>query len=94
MDIIGDRHYKAAPGEQLTFSAGASVTVGSITTDRGPLPVTIVGGTHQTLMVTVGFTSMTGGSLIVSVTGSGVTDTSKVRQLATLAKRSASFVVD
>jgi hypothetical protein len=95
MQIIGDRHYTAAAGERVTFAAGAGVHVGSVMTDHGPLPVTVVGGTHHSIMVTVGFTSQAGGSLIVTVSDAdGIADTSKIRQLATLPTRSAPFIVD
>jgi hypothetical protein len=97
MDIIGDRHYQAAPTESVTFTEapGQSLHVGSIVTNLGPLPVTVHGGVHQVVMVTVGFTSVSGGSAVIDVKGSvSGADSSRVRQLATLPARSAPFIVD
>jgi hypothetical protein len=97
MEIIGDRHYKAAASESVTLAEapGQNVNVGSVVTNLGPLPVTVHGGVHQVVIVTVGFTSLSGGSAVIDVKGSiSGADSSRIRQLATLPARSAPFIVD
>ena len=100
MQIIGDRHYKSAPGEQVTFSLGDSVATGSVvvacsSSPGTSLPVQVGGSGHRTVAVTVGFTGSDGGSAEIIVTGSaGGSDTSKIRQLTTLPFRSGIFIVD
>lgn len=99
MQIIGDRHYKASPGERITFAEGKKQSVEDITVDASSgggdsLPITFEQGEHQTLGVTVSFTSDSGGFAIVTVDGDqGGSDTSKIRQLSE-AVRSVIFVVD
>jgi len=100
MQIIGDRHYKSAPGEQITFSLGATTHVGAITVtcscDPGnTLPITVKGSGNRTVTINAGFTGGDGGSADVLVTGSaGGTDDSRIRQLSTLPFRNVTFVVD
>jgi len=100
MQIIGDRHYKRDPGEQITFSAGPGNQLGSIgvTCSCNPgttLPIIVGGSGHCTVTVTAGFTGSDGGSVDIIVTGSARgTDTSKIRQLTTLPFRSGIFTID
>jgi hypothetical protein len=100
MHIIGDRHYRSAPGEQITFSLGDTVATGSIAVacSSAPgtsLPLQVGGNGHRTVAITVGFTGADGGSADIIVTGSaGGSDTSKIRQLTTLPFRSGIFIID
>jgi len=100
MQILGDRHYRAEPGEQVTFSVGSTSHVGGVTAsvDMGPgttLPVTVSGGGHHSIVVTVGFTGDSDGSANILVRGSaGGTDESRIRQLDGLPFRNALFTVD
>ena len=99
MQIIGDRHYKGVAGEAITFSVGETNGVGGVTAASGtaaaPLPLTVMGGTHQTVVITAGFTGSDSGSAAVLVAGSaGGSDASRIRQLASLPFRSGVFVVD
>lgn len=97
MKIVGDRHYKGTAGEKIRFSlAAGSVNVGGVTaTPGGALPVSKTAGSHHAVTITVGFTSNSGGSAEIEVSGTGsVRDKSRVRQINGLANRSAIFVVD
>jgi hypothetical protein len=96
MQIIGDRHYTGAAGEQITFSVGQTTQVGLITCSPGDsLPVTVGAGSHQHLAITAGFTGDDGGSAEILVSGSaGGGDTSRIRQLTSLPFRTAIFIVD
>ncbi len=100
MQILGDRHYKSGPGEQITFSLGATTQTGSVTVtcscDPGTsLPIVVKGNAHCTVTITAGFTTNDGGSAEIIVTGSaGGRDQSRIRQLTTLPFRSGIFVVD
>jgi hypothetical protein len=100
MQIIGDRHYKSDPGEQITFTLGNTVQIGAITVacSSGPgtmLPVTVTGSGHRTVAITAGFTATDGGSADIVVAGSaGGGDTSKIRQLTGLPFRTGIFIVD
>jgi hypothetical protein len=100
MRILGDRHYKGASGESVTFSlAPGSTKVGGIavvSSAGAVLPVTLSsGGSHETIVVTVGFVGHSGGSATIDVVGSkGGSDSSRIRQLTGLPNRSAIFIVD
>ena len=100
MNIVGDRHYTGAAGERITFSLGQTIQVGGVTAAASSvpgtsLPLTVTAGTHQTIVVTAGFTGNDGGSAEVLVTGSsGGNDPSRIRQLTSLPFRSGVFVVD
>jgi hypothetical protein len=100
MQIIGDRHYQAVPGEQITFSVGSQTQVATVVASGpalagGALPAVLTGGGHKTLTVAVGFTGTTGGSLDVVVTGSGGGhDVSTLRQIDGLAFRTGLFTLD
>jgi hypothetical protein len=100
MQIIGDRHYKADPGESIRFSLGATSSVGLVVAQLdnalpGPLPVATPGdGAHHVITVTVAFTGNTGGSATILITGTPGHDQSRIRQLTSIPKRSAIFVID
>ena len=100
MQILGDRHYKSDPGEQITFSLGQATQTGGVTVacscDPGTsLPIVVKGSGHRTLTITAGFTGNDGGSAEIVVSGSvGGGDTSRIRQLTTLPFRSGNFVID
>jgi hypothetical protein len=100
MQIIGDRHYKSDPGEQITFTLGNTAQTGVITvassSGAGPmLPVTVTGSGHRTVAITAGFIANDGGSADILVIGSaGGADTSKIRQLTGLPFRTGMFIVD
>jgi hypothetical protein len=100
MQIIGDRHYKSDPGEQITFTLGNTAQVGAITValSNGPgttLPITVGGSGHRTVVITAGFIANDGGSADIFVDGSaGGGDTSKIRQLTGLPFRTGIFIID
>jgi hypothetical protein len=99
MQIIGDRHYKCDPGESITFVAGpssqtAALTAAGSSTSATSLPISLTGGSHQTLVVTAGFTGHDGGNAVVNVTGTTGSDSSKIRQLTAVPFRSAIFILD
>lgn len=97
MQIIGDRHYRSAPGERITFKVGDKDQVGAVTTSAGTgtLPVTIDGGGHKTVAITAGFTGNDGGSVVIEVSSNqGGTDSSRIRQIATVPFRDAIFTID
>ena len=100
MQIIGDRHYKSDPGEQITFSVGGQTQVGAVTAASNvqagtTLPMTVSGSGHRTVAVTAGFMGEDGGSADIVITGgNGGGDTSKIRQLTTLPFRTAIFIID
>jgi len=99
MQIIGDRHYQGVAGEAIAFSVGETNGVGGITAASGAapaaLPLTVIGGTHQTVVITAGFTGNDGGSAVILVTGgAGGSDASRIRQLTSLPFRTGVFVVD
>ena len=100
MQILGDRHYKSDPGEQITFSLGQTTQTGNVAVtcscDPGTsLPIVVKGNGHRTLTITAGFTGNDGGSAEVIVTGSaGGRDQSRIRQLTTLPVRSGLFIID
>jgi hypothetical protein len=102
MTIIADRHYKGAATETVIFSEkpGSRVHVGSVATAGGALPglPTSVPGSqtpHRFVVVTVGFTGPSGGSVDIDVAGSlGGNDTSRIRQIDGVGFRTATFVVD
>lgn len=106
MQIIGDRHYKAAAGEIITFTVGETTHVGAVvatvdTPPAGPLPVSVIGAAaaepprHHLIAITVGFTGDEGGSAVIEVSGSfGLSDPSRIRQITSLPFRSGFFVVD
>lgn len=100
MQIIGDRHYKSEPDEQITFSLGSASNVGSVTVacscEPGTtLPIAVGGSGNRFVTITAGFTGNDGGSVDVIVAGSaGGTDDSRIRQLTTLPFRNVIFVID
>jgi hypothetical protein len=97
MKIVGDRHYKGTAGEQITFRlAPGGVNVGGVTaTPGGALPISRAAGSHHAVTITVGFSSNSGGSAEIEVSGTGsVKDRSRIRQINGLANRSAIFVID
>jgi hypothetical protein len=100
MRIIGDRHYQADAGEQITFSVGSQTQVASVVASGsalagGSLPAVVNGGGHKTITIAVGFTGNTGGSLDVVVSGSaGGSDSSTMRQIDGLAFRTGLFTLD
>lgn len=100
MVIIADRHYKSSPGELVKFSErpGSRVLVGSVVAVGGAtpgLPSSVAGARHSVVVVTVGFTGMSGGSVEIDIGGSlGGADSSRVRQVDGLPFRTATFIVD
>jgi hypothetical protein len=100
MQIIGDRHYKSDPGEQITFAVGVCTQTGAVTVacscEPGTtLPLKVEGSGHRTVAITAGFTANDGGSADIVVSGTnGGGDTSKIRQLTGLPFRSGIFVID
>ena len=100
MQIVGDRHYKAATGEDITFSVGQTTQVGTVTVAASSgggntLPLRVKGGGHQTLAITAGFTGSGGGSAIIDVVGSqGGSDASRIRQVTSFPFRDAIFTID
>jgi hypothetical protein len=98
MDVIGDRHYRGAPGEVITLSVSGQNQVGAITVTGGGgagLPCNVACGQHASVAVTVGFTEGSGGSADITISGSmGGTDTSKIRQITGLGFRAVLFVID
>src|SRR5207237_10502801 len=99
MQIIGDRHYKSDPGEQITFSVGGQTQVGAVTAASNvqagtTLPMTVSGSGHRTVAVTAGFIGADGGSADIVITGGhGGGDESEIRQLTTLAFPIAIFII-
>lgn len=100
MQVVGDRHYKAAAGEQMTFSVGETNQVGAVTvaassTAGNTLPLTVTGGPHQTVSIVIGFTGNEGGSAVIEVrsnqTGS---DSSRIRQITSFPFRDGHFTID
>jgi hypothetical protein len=95
MEIIGDRHFKREPGETVTLAVGKTVKVGRVVTPDGPLPFEVPAHGHARVTVTVGFTDSTGGSAVITVTGSaGGEGRSTVKQLPGLPVRNAFFTFD
>jgi hypothetical protein len=82
------------------FSLGQTTQVGGVTAAASSvpgnsLPLTVTAGTHQTIVVTAGFTARDGGSAEVLVTSSALgSDSSRIRQLTSLPFRSGVFIVD
>ena len=97
MQILGDRHYKADPGEIITFASSGATGVGSIAVagaSSNTLPATVTGGGHSTVVITASFTGDDGGRVSIDVTGQTGSDSSTIRQITGLPFRSAIFVVD
>lgn len=100
MQVIGDRHYKSEPGEQITFALAGCAQTGAVTVacSCAPgtmLPLIVDGSGHRTITITAGFTAGDGGSADIVVSGSnGGSDTSKIRQLTGLPFRSGVFIID
>ena len=100
MNIIGDRHYRTTPGEQITFSVGEQNQVGNVTISAPSaashaLPLTVGGGSHQTIAVTVGYTQNDGGSAVIEVSSNqSGSDSSRVRQIVGFGFRDAIFTID
>jgi hypothetical protein len=85
----------------IRFSLGAISKVGLVVAQldngaAGPLPViTPADGQHHVVTITVAFTTSADGSATILVDGGfGGHDESRIRQLTSLPKRSAIFVVD
>ena len=100
MHIIGDRHYRAGTGEQITFSLGQTDQVGGVTAAAtaalgGTLPLTVTGGPHQTVSIVVGFTGNDGGSAVIEVTSNqSAGDSSRIRQITSIPFRDGNFTID
>ena len=100
MHIIGDRHYKADPSGSIHFSLGTTSKVGLVVAQldngpSGPLPVvTPPDGLHHVITITVAFTTSADGSATILINGTTGHDESRIRQLTSIPKRSAIFVVD
>ena len=100
MQILGDRHYKAATSEDVTFSVGQTTQVGTVTVAASSgggntLPLKLKGGSHQTVAVTAGFTGSDGGTAIINVVSSqGGSDVSRIRQITSFPFRDAIFTID
>jgi hypothetical protein len=100
VQIIGDRHYAAAPGEIIAFTLGSASQVGSVAVSIDsqpavPLPVSVMGGTHHAVTIAIGFTLDDEGGATINISGSdGGTDTSRIRQITGLPFRTVLFVVD
>ena len=100
MQIVGDRHYKTVPGEQITFSVSETNQVGGITvaassTPVNELPFTVGGGFHQTISIVVGFTGNDGGSAVIDVISDQIgSDSSRIRQITSFPFRDGNFTID
>jgi len=97
MQILGDRHYKADPGETITFTSTSPTGIGSLAVagaSSTTLPATVAGGGHNTVVVTAAFTDDDGGRVSINVTGDTGADSSTLRQITGLPFRSGIFVID
>jgi hypothetical protein len=97
MQILGDRHYRANPGEVITFTSANPTSVGSIAVagaSSASLPATVTGGGHKTVVITAGFTGNDGGRVTITVAGQPGTDESTLRELTGIPFRSGIFVID